>query len=228
MLIARSELRARWISALFIGLLAGLTGGVVVGASSVARRTATADDRLAVAANADDVRSLIFGGTREATLAVGLEAIALPQVQRGRVALGGIARIDVPGIVYRSSMIGPLRGGEDLLSPVLSAGRLPRSDRADEIVVNEEAARGGPHDIDLGDTITLNLLTADEYPAFNAHTPLVGLAGEQKVTVVGFVRVPGAPQDLPPLIGTQALADAHPKGSGGVGAALVQIRPDAA
>ncbi|HUP73341.1 MAG TPA: FtsX-like permease family protein [Acidimicrobiales bacterium] len=227
MLIARSELRARWVSVLFIGLLAGLTGAVVVGAGTVARRTATADDRLAVATDADDVRSLIFGGTRETTLAIGREAIALPQVERGRVTLGGIARIDVPGLVYRSVMIGPPKWGDDLLSPVLSAGRLPQPDRADEIVVNEEATRGGPHAINLGDTVTLNLLTADEYPAFDANTPLVGLAGEQKVTVVGMVRVPGAPQDLPPLIGTQALADAHPQGIGGVGAALVQLRPGA-
>ena len=98
MLIARSELRARWVSLLLIGLLAGLTGGIAVGACAVARRTATADDRLVAATNADDVRSIIVGGTRDATLAIGQEAIGLPQVERGRVALGGVARVAVPGV----------------------------------------------------------------------------------------------------------------------------------
>lgn len=226
-LIARSELRARWVSLVLIGLLAGLTGGVLVGAGTVARRTATADERLAAATNADDVRSLIFGGTREATLAIGAEAIALPEVARGRVALGGIARLELSGIVYRSILVGPDNWGADVLSPVLSAGRLPRPDRADEVVVNEEATKSGPHDINLGDTYTLHLLTPEEYVAFDANTPLEGRAGDQEITIVGIVRLPGGPQELPPFIGTQALAAAHPQGIGGVGTAMVQLRPGA-
>jgi hypothetical protein len=143
------------------------------------------------------------------------------------VALGGIARLEVPGVVYRSILVGPERWGDDVVSPVLSAGRLPHPDRADEVVVNEEATQSGPPEFGLGDTFTLHLLTADEFAAFDANTPLEGLGGDQEVTIVGTVRVPGEPQDLPPFIGTQALADAHPQGIGGVGTALVQLRPGA-
>ena len=225
-LIARSELRTRWVSIVLVGLLAGLTGGVVAGAGTVARRTATADARLANATNADDVRSLIVGGTPEATVAIGAQALALPQVERGRVALGGVARIDAPGIAYYSILVGPGRWGEDILSPVLSAGRLPNGDAAGEVVVNEAMTRAG-FPIGLGDTFTMHLLTAQEYAAFDANTPLAGRAGEQQVTVVGIVRLPGSPQDLPPFIGTQALAAAHPDGIGVLGAALVQLHKGA-
>lgn len=106
-LIARAELRSRWASLLFVGLLAGLAGGAVVSAATLARRTATADERLAAATNADDVRSIVLGGTPEATLAIGQEALDLPEVERGRVALGTVARVEGPGIVYLGVLAGP-------------------------------------------------------------------------------------------------------------------------
>jgi hypothetical protein len=135
-LIARAEWRARWSSLLLIGLLAGLAGAMAAGATGLARRTATVDERLAVATNADDVRSLVVGGDRAATLAIGQEALDLPGVARGRVALGTVGRVDGPDVVYISVLVGPEHWGRDVLSPVLSAGRLPRADRADEVVLN--------------------------------------------------------------------------------------------
>ena len=227
MLIARAELRARWLGILLIGFLAGLTGGVVIAACAVARRTATADQRLAAAAHADDVRGLVLGGTAQATLTIGQQVVNRPEVEEGRVALGGVARVEVPGIVYMSFIIGPPHWGDDVVSPVLSAGRLPRPDQPGEVVVNEAAARDGPVDIAVGDTLTLHLLTADEYPAFDARAPLEGRAGTQQVTVVGMVRVPGAPQDLPPFIATPAFARAQPEGTGVLAATLVRLRPGA-
>jgi hypothetical protein len=113
------------------------------------------------------------------------------------------------------------------MSPVLSTGRLPRPDEPGEVVVNEVAASEGPTEIEVGDTLTFHFLTADEFGAFDANTPLEGRAGTQTVTVVGTVRVPGAPQDLPPFIGTPALARTHPEGIGVLAATLVRLRPDA-
>jgi hypothetical protein len=104
---------------------------------------------------------------------------------------------------------------------------LPDPNEPGEVVVNEVAASDGPVAISIGDTLTVHLLTADEYAAFNASTPLEGRAGTQQVTVVGMVRVPGAPQDLPPFIGTPALADAHPAGIGVLAATFVRLRPGA-
>lgn len=87
-----------------------------------------------------------------------------------------------------------------MLSPVLVAGRLPRADRADEVVINEAAAGGGPIPINLGDTFTLHLLTAEEFASFDAGAPLEGRGGDQEVTVVGVVRLPGSVDDLPPAL----------------------------
>ena len=86
LLVARAELRRRWVSLLLIGLIAGITGGTAASAAGLARRTSTADERLTVATNADDVRTLIFGGERKATLAIGQEVLDLPEVRNGRIA----------------------------------------------------------------------------------------------------------------------------------------------
>ncbi|HYJ77355.1 MAG TPA: hypothetical protein VEX89_02225, partial [Actinomycetes bacterium] len=58
--VARTELRRRWVSMLVLGLVAGLVGSVVAGATGVARRTATAYDRLVAATHLDDARVLVF------------------------------------------------------------------------------------------------------------------------------------------------------------------------
>jgi len=227
LLVARAELRRHWLSLLLIGLIAGLTGGAVASASALARRTETADERLAVATNADDVRSIIFGGERAATAAIGEETLALPGVRRGRIALGGVARVTGETITYLAVMTGPEHWGRDILSPVLAEGRLPDPDRADEVVVNELVFDGPDAPFAMGDEVELRFLTGLEFTQFDASVPLEGRAGTLIVRVVGAVRFPGEGGDLPPLIGSPALADAVPEGIGVVGAALVQLEPGA-
>src|SRR5437868_256757 len=75
LLIARSELRTRLGGILLIGLLAGLTGAMVLGTGTVARRASTANARLGAASHVDDVRMLVFGGTPTATRSIGSEAL---------------------------------------------------------------------------------------------------------------------------------------------------------
>src|SRR5687768_12544538 len=155
LLVARAELRRRWLSLLLIGLLAGLTGGAVTSTAALARRTATADERLATATNADDVRSIIIGGTRAATLAIGQETLALPGVRAGRIALGGVARVSGETIAYMSVMTGPDDWGDDVLSPVVAQGRLPDPNRADEVVVNDQLLASSPIPLDVGTEVEL-------------------------------------------------------------------------
>ena len=222
-LVARAELRRRWLSLLVIGLMAGLAGGALASASALARRTATADDRLHAATNADDVRTLMIGGDAESTEAIGEEALALPGVATGRVALGGVARVSGDQIVYVSLLVGPERWGEDVLSPVLVDGRLPDPSRPDEVVLNEAVAEGAPEGFELGREVELRFLTVEEYTQWDASVPLEGQAGTQTVEIVGTVRHPGEGDDLPPLIGTPALAERVPDGIGVLGAALLQL-----
>jgi hypothetical protein len=226
-LIARAEWRARWTSLLLIGLLGGLAGAMVVGSAGLARRTATADARLSVATTADDVRSLVVGGDRAATLALGEEAVELPGVARGRVALGTVGRIEGAGVNYVSVLVGPTHWGDDILSPVLSVGRLPDPDEPDEVVLNEAFRDAGAFGLDVGDELTLHFLTVEEFASFDAARPLTGEAGTQRFRVVGLARWPGSPQDLPPIVGSPALARAHPDAIGLLGTALVQLEPGA-
>jgi putative ABC transport system permease protein len=226
-LVARAELRRHWLSLLVIGLMAGLAGGALASASALARRTATADDRLHAATNADDVRTLMIGGDAESTEAIGERALALPGVVTGRVALGGVARVSSDQIVYVSLMVGPDRWGDDVLSPVLVDGRLPDPARPDEVVLDEAMADEAPEGFELGREVELRFLTVEEYTQWDASAPLEGKAGTQSVEIVGTVRHPGAGGDLPPLIGTPALAELVPDGIGVLGAALLQLEDGA-
>ena len=226
LLIAKAEWRTRWWSLLLLGLLAGLAGGTVAGSATLARRTATADRRLELATNADDVRSIIIGGDAATTQRIGEIALGLPGVAGGRIGLGGVARVEGEGIVYVGVMAGPTHWGRDLLSPALSAGRLPRPDRADEVVINEAiVAGGGGLPVSIGDHLTFHLMSAEEFASFDAAAPLEGKAGTQRVTVVGTVRLPGNPDDLPPFIGSPALLVAQPEGMGVLGVALADLEP---
>ena len=228
LLIAKAEWRTRWWSLLLLGVIAGLAGGTVAASATVARRTATADERLAEATNADDVRSIIFGGNATATRRIGERVLALPGVESGRIALGGVARVEHEGIVYVGVVIGPQRWGTDLLSPVISEGRLPRPDRANEVVLNEATVSGREGlPVAVGDQLTLHFLTAEEFASFDAAVPLEGRAGTQRVNVVGRVRLPGGPDDLPPFIASPALAAAQPIGIGVLGIALADLEPGA-
>jgi hypothetical protein len=128
-------------------------------------------------------------------------------------------------ITYMSVMIGPDDWGDDVLSPVAAQGRLPHPDRADEVVVNDELLASSPIPLEVGEEVELRFLTAVEFTQFDADVPLEGNAGTQVVRVVGTVRFPGEGGDLPPLIGSPALADVVPEGIGVLGTALLQLDP---
>jgi ABC-type lipoprotein release transport system permease subunit len=225
--IARSEWRTRWGSLLFVGLLAGLAGATVAGSATLARRTETADRRLAIATNADDIRATVTGGDAATTRAVAREALAVPGVARGRVALGGVGRLVGAGVTYVGIQAGPAHWGADVLSPVVTHGRRPRPDRPDEVVLNEALALDNPGQLKVGSHFTVRFLDATEFARFDASRPLVGRAGTQRFTIVGLARMPGAPEDGAPLIGSPALAVAQPRGIGVLGLVLAQVRPSA-
>src|SRR6476660_5919731 len=88
-MLARAETRRAWRLLVALGLLAGVSLGIALAAAQVARRTATAYDRLVEATGTPDAVVLVLGNDRNAR-----EVTRLPQVASSWNTTAGIARID--------------------------------------------------------------------------------------------------------------------------------------
>jgi hypothetical protein len=206
--VAGSEGRRRWASLLVLGLLAGLVGAVVTGSAGLARRTATAYDRLAAATHLDDARVLVFSDT------VDVDEIArFPGVSRSWRSRQTIGVVRGEPVTYVSVSSGPPRP-DDLLTPVIVHGRAPRDDAADEVLLPTVLAEA--MDLQVGDRLPLKLLTPEEVTQFDTgfgqpDGPRVDL------TVVGIARVARSwlGGGLGPVIGTPAFASAYPESAVG-------------
>jgi len=201
--VARSELRRRWRSMVVLGLLAGLVGSVVAGASAVARRTATAYDRLVAATHLDDARVLVFSEDIDA------DRIArFPGVTESWQSQQVIGQLLGREVAYLSVSSGPPRPGT-LFSPVVLEGRAPRDDRADEVLVPSVLAR--EIGLQVGDRLPMKLLTPLEVTQFDTgfgepdgprlDLRVVGIARLARTWVGG---------GLGPVIGTPALQKEYP------------------
>ena len=202
--VARSETRRRWLSMVVLGLLAGIVGGVVAGSAGVARRTATAYDRLVAATHLDDARVLVFSDD------VDVDEIAkFPGVTsswQSQQVIGGV--VGAP-VAYVSVTSGPPRS-DDLFTPVVVDGRAPRDDAVGEVMV--PTAFADEVGMKVGDKLPLKLLTPQEVTEFDTgfgepDGPRVDL------TIVGIARVAKSWMGggIGPVIGTPALAEAFPE-----------------
>lgn len=215
--VARHEVRLRYRTLLAIGTAAGLIAAVVVGSVTVARRTATAFDRLADAAALEDARATVFGGDELAD-----QLGRLPIVESSWQATLSVARLDGPGVVYVGVLAGPERP-EDIFQPVVLDGRLPDPHAADEVAVLEPFAEHlglGP-----GDELRLAFLTPEEVSQFD-----VGF-GEpdgprRSFTVAGVVRTIGFPET--PVLATPAFHRGAGASAGAATLALFQLHAGAA
>lgn len=193
--IARAELRRRWRALVGLGLLAGFVGGFVVGAAVVARRTATAYDRLEVATKVEDVRVQVYGGRDLAE-----RITALPSVRQSWIAGTAVAQVTPGEVTYLGLISGPPRP-PDLLQPIVVDGRAARDDAADEVVMLESVARG----VRPGDVLSLRFLTPQEFLQFDTgFGEPDGPAVDLRVT--GLVRIPGGADSFSPLLATPAFA----------------------
>ena len=197
-LVARAELRTRWRGLVTLGLLFGLVGGIGLSTVAVADRTVTAYARLAAATGLADAQVLLPA----AHTSVFERVPELPGVTASWTPVAWIAQINTPAVRFVS-----LSGGPDhppgLAEPVVVAGRAPRPDAANEMLVSEPTA------LDLGlrvgDEVILRLLLADEIARFSQGfgQPDGGFA---RVRVVGVARAPAWTDPVTDLIVTPAFA----------------------
>ena len=152
-LVARAELRTRWRGLVALGLLFGLVGGIVLGTVAVADRTVTAYERLAAATGLADAQVLLPAAHET----VFDQVPNMPGVTASWTPVAWIAQINTPAVRFVS-----LSGGPDhppgLADPVVVAGRAPRADAANEILVSEPTA--ADLDMRIGDEVILRLLLA--------------------------------------------------------------------
>jgi len=239
----RTDLRARWKSALALALLAGLAGGVTLTAIAGARRTDTAFSRLLVATNAADVLVNPDYGNDS-----GLDANAvahLPMVtQAGRE--NGIIVIPLP-VRDASDLTGSLGlaqlggAGRTLARPHVLEGRAPNASSANEVLVNPRFAR--LHHVAVGDTFSAVILSgADLQPAGAAggtfddfvHAVNRGAVGTRvRLRVTGIGKSPeevvldeGFEQSE--LIATPAFVRKYPQANAGFFGVAARLRHGAA
>jgi len=139
--LAARELRTRWQAWAFLALLVGLAGGAVLTAAAGALRTDSAYPRFLEESKASDVlvspAGSGIGGYYNALAHLEDVAAIAPLVglQAGPIGPGGVLNTN-------TVVITPLDGrfGHLLEIPKMLAGRQPRPDRADEVMVDQIAA----------------------------------------------------------------------------------------
>jgi len=191
-----ATLRTRWRAIAGLALLIALAGGVALGAAAGARRTDTAMGRFLTAYRPDN-------GEVQTSGPRALRAIAaLPQVEdlqrSAYVALvAGPEGSDFGSIGF--FVAGNRQTYRDINRPHVVAGRMFRNNRADEVVINELAARR--MHLHVGSRLPIHAFTQDQLLAIftsgAGHIPKPeGAAGSLRV--MGIVRLPYDVQPSPP------------------------------
>src|SRR5437764_4242992 len=166
---ARADLRTRWKAWLMLAILVGLAAGGVIAAAAGARRTDTAFPRFAQAERAPNVMLLVGDPT---FAQFSLEQVAhLPQV-------AGVATLSFYSPADRSLGLGIAASPDDRLGTTvlrhkILAGRLPRQDRPDEVLVS---FLGAEHrHLAVGDRLSENVLTSLTRPPVTVSFQIVGI-----------------------------------------------------
>ena len=196
--------RRNWRATVFLVLLAGLAGGIAIGAWSVGRRTAAAFDRFV---DRSDVPDLILTFCPPAMTSVDSETVVacysydpvdefarvqqLPEVEAaGRAAWRGltVARPSDPDqTVVTASLVArdpsmPSADGR----PLVVEGRWYDVDAPDEVVINELLAnRAG---VAVGDEVVLTFWSAEELGDIGIGDRPLFHGPQAHVRVVGVVR----------------------------------------
>jgi len=166
---ARSELRAGWRAWVALALLLGMCGGAVTAAAAGARRTTSAFPRLLEATDSFDVLVNPDDGDMDfdaverlpqvARTARGAGVAVLPTGPDGRVDLN-FGRF----FNFVASLDGEL--AYTMERPKILEGRMPRPDRADEVLLDEGSA--SREKLRVGSTLSVFSFSRDEAMAFEA------------------------------------------------------------
>src|SRR5262245_28429383 len=214
---SRTLARSAWRTLLFLSVLVGVGGGVALAAVAGARRSADVLPRFLAHSAGPDVgvvvappgRQVVFGPGDDQS-AVRSDLAALPEVERA--ARGASALLGVPDPVSPSgwrTVLGVAAIDSSVVEtvgqPILVQGRLPQSDRADEVAINEEMA--DRHDLTVGAQLSLGAYGRDQFAGVGNGQTMAPSGRIAPVHVTGIVRYPS--DLLPTRLDRSELSNDH-------------------
>ncbi len=230
-LVARVELRRRWLSLVIIALLAAVVSGVVSTALVGARRSATSVERFREWAGASDASFQATSFDDEDTLFATLQGRPEVVAAAQRHLINAFI---VDGAISDIAIISDPAGrfGIDIDRPRVLAGRLPDPSAPDEILLNELSAR--LTGLGVGDHLTVKTWSRDDLTALFDGSTFPGFNGpELDLTVVGVGRtLEDLPGDIkrtsPAALASSGFLGAHPDIGVWPTATFVRLRHGAA
>jgi hypothetical protein len=206
---ARREGRRRWRALLVLGLLAGVTAGLSASALSGARRADTAFDRFHDEARG--AHAIVFATYGDVFDADWTPVLEDPVVEAGGTFSLAPVAFELPDGGEGPAFVLPPSQGlyVDTEAPIISDGRAPEPDRADEMWINQEAADEAG--LAVGDTLTL--VSYLDLAAFFGDVAGARPGPTFPVTVTGIGKVPTEFTWMPGAAGyvTRAVLDEHPE-----------------
>jgi hypothetical protein len=204
---ARAQLRGRARANLFLALLVGLAGALVLAAAAGARRSEAALPRFLAANQTVDASVIVFdsGPTGEKALR---KVASLPEVGQafrltgwdaGALILGGADPAEPSGWHRQLGTVALDPGGSVAFGrPIMVAGRLPDERRPEEVAIDEElAARRG---LEVGSPYRVAPFTFDQLAPAGEGRAVTPNGSAVDLRVVGIVRYP---RDLVPVVTDQ-------------------------
>jgi hypothetical protein len=195
----RSDLRRRWRSWVVLGVLAGVSVGLACAGVAGARRADRAVPRFAAAADLPDAAILANDPAFDPNVRARIDR--LPEVTGSYPFMVSFLLetdrkgLDAPLVPTAPQTVRPDIGA-------LVAGRAPRADRADEIVVNENVR--DQFGLDIGSTYTLTQQAVTDRASFPVPGVLprrVNVPIKQRMRVVGIEKATGDDLDSIPSSG---------------------------
>lgn len=156
LLRARADLRSNWKAWATLAVLVGLMGGAVIAAAAGARRTESAFGRFLGATRAPDIFAYSSNGGGDIFQPTYEQLVKVPHVVAA-TSLTGLQVVDPPDA--NVLVPGETRLGLPVLLHKVLAGRVPRPECADEVMVSFTLAQ--EHNLRVGDTLRVSLAGAD-------------------------------------------------------------------
>jgi hypothetical protein len=206
---ARAQLRGRALANLFLVLLVGLAGALVLAAAAGARRSEAALPRFLAANQTVDAAVFVEskGPTDDLTEAR-RELAALPEVQQvfratgwtaGALILAGADSADPSRWDRQLGTVALDPGGSVVFGrPIMVAGRLPDERRPDEVAVDEELAQR--RHLSIGSRYRVRAFTFAQFATAGEGRAAAPRGAVVDARVVGIVRYP---RDLVPVVTDQ-------------------------
>jgi hypothetical protein len=206
---ARAQLRGRVGANLFLALLVGLAGALVLAAAAGARRSETALPRFLAANQTVDAAVYVPASSPSDDLSEARRRVgALPEVRQAFRATGwttgalilAVADPADPSRWHRQLGTAALDPGGSVVfgHPIVVAGRLPNERRPDEVAVDEELAQR--RHLRVGARVRVGAFTTEQLGPAGEGRAVAPRGAVADLLVAGIVRYP---RDLLPVVTDQ-------------------------